>query len=97
MKSIIRASSYAIAALMLVLAPGARAQDQAQGQAQDRPCAADAARLCPGSEEGSRAQLACLKEHKTELSAACKKKIMEKKEEMKKEQPKPQPAPSPQP
>ena len=48
---------------------------------------ADAARLCSGIEPGAK-QIACLKEHKQELSPACKKKIIEKKEqqELKKEQ-----------
>ena len=92
MKSIIRMSSFAIAAAMLALAPGARAQD--------KPCMADAARLCPGIEPGGGAQIACLKEHKQELSPACKKKIVEKKEqqELKKEQEQQkQPAPTPPP
>ena len=59
---------------------------------------ADAARLCPNMEPGS-AQIACLKEHKQELSPACKKKIVEKKEqqEMKKQEQQKQPAPPPQP
>jgi hypothetical protein len=75
MKSI----AFAVAAVMLGLAPGARAQD--------KPCMADAARLCSGVEPGAQ-QIACLKEHKQELSPACKKKIIEKKEqqELKKEQ-----------
>jgi hypothetical protein len=90
MKSI----AFAVAAVMLGLAPGARAQD--------KPCMADAARLCSGVEPGAK-QIACLKEHKQELSPACKKKIIEKKEqqEMMKEQqqkmPAPQQPPPPQP
>jgi Cysteine rich repeat len=47
--------------------------------AQEKPCMADAARLCPGVEPGGGAQIACLKEHKEELSPACKKKVMQAK------------------
>jgi len=47
--------------------------------AQEKPCMADAARLCPGVEPGGGAQIACLKEHKEELSPACKKKVMQTK------------------
>jgi len=96
MKSI----AFAVAAVMLGLAPGARAQEKS-----DKPCMDDAARLCSGIEPGAQ-QIACLKEHKQELSPACKKKIIEKKEQMelKKEQqegkmpaPTPPPPPPPQP
>ncbi len=54
--------------------------------AQERPCMADAARLCPGVEPGGGAQVTCLKQHKEELSPACKKKVMQtaiKREEQK--------------
>ena len=83
MKSIM----FVVAAGMLAVAPGARAQD--------RPCMADAARLCSGIEPGAK-QIACLKEHKQELSPECKKKIIEQKEqqELKKQQEK-APAPPP--
>jgi hypothetical protein len=71
-------------------------------QAQEKPCMADAAKLCPGIEPGGGAQLNCLKEHKDELSPACKKKVMQAKvkqmeqQELQKEEQKPQP-PTPQP
>jgi len=48
-------------------------------QAQERPCMADAARLCPNVEPGGGAQMQCLKSHKEELSPACKKKVMQTK------------------
>jgi hypothetical protein len=48
-------------------------------QAQERPCMADAARLCPDVEPGGGAQMQCLKAHKEELSPACKKKVMQAK------------------
>jgi hypothetical protein len=48
-------------------------------RAQERPCMADAARLCPDVEPGGGAQITCLKEHKEELSPACKKKVMQAK------------------
>jgi hypothetical protein len=47
--------------------------------AQEKPCMADAARLCPDVEPGGGAQIACLKQHKEELSPACKKKVMQMK------------------
>lgn len=89
MKSI----AFAVAAMMLGLAPGARAQEKT-----DKPCMADAARLCSGIEPGAK-QVACLKEHKQELSPACKKKIVEKKEqqELQKEQQQQKMPPPPQP
>ena len=48
-------------------------------QAQDKPCMADAARLCANVEPGGGAQIACLKAHKSELSPACKKNVMKMK------------------
>jgi hypothetical protein len=50
--------------------------------AQEKPCMADAARLCPDVEPGGGAQMACLKQHKEELSPACKKKVMQAKIKM---------------
>jgi hypothetical protein len=47
--------------------------------AQDKPCMADAARLCPNVEPGGGAQMQCLKAHKEELSPACKKKVLQAK------------------
>jgi hypothetical protein len=48
-------------------------------RAQEKPCMADAARLCPDVEPGGGAQITCLKQHKEELSPACKKKVMQMK------------------
>ena len=70
-------------------------------QAQDKPCMADAARLCSGVEPGGGAQIACLKAHKSELSPACKKNVMKMKvkqmENEQLEQQRQQPPPSPTP
>lgn len=70
--------------------------------AQDKPCMADAARLCPAVEAGGGKQITCLKQHKEELSPACRKKVMQmkiKQEEQKQleqqQQSTPQPAPTP--
>jgi hypothetical protein len=71
--------------------------------AQEKPCMADAARLCPNVEPGGGAQMQCLKAHKEELSPACKKKVMEtkikaeeqKQEKKSEEQMLPPPAPQP--
>lgn len=46
--------------------------------AQEKPCMADAARLCPDVAPGS-AQIMCLKQHKESLSPACKKRVMQAK------------------
>jgi hypothetical protein len=68
--------------------------------AQDKPCMADAARLCPDVEPGGGAQMQCLKAHKEQLSPACKKKVMsakmkhEEQEQMRDEQ-KAAPQPTP--
>jgi hypothetical protein len=51
----------------------------ASAGAQERPCMADAARLCSEVEPGGGAQIACLKAHKDELSPGCKKKVMQMK------------------
>ena len=51
----------------------------ANAYAEERPCMADAARLCPNIEPGGGAQMECLKAHKDELSPACKKKMMQTK------------------
>ena len=48
-------------------------------QAQEKPCMADAARLCPEVEPGGGAQIMCLKQHKEELSPGCKKRVMQMK------------------
>lgn len=41
-------------------------------QAQQRPCAADVQKFCPGKQPGTREAFACLREHIDEVSAACK-------------------------
>jgi hypothetical protein len=51
----------------------------ATAYAQDKPCMADAARLCPDVEPGGGAQIECLKSHKADLSPGCKKKVMQMK------------------
>lgn len=50
----------------LAIATGASAAQTA------RPCADDAAKLCPGVQPGGGAVARCLKEHSSELSPACK-------------------------
>jgi len=51
----------------------------ATAYAQDKPCMADAARLCQGIEPVGGAQMQCLKSHKEELSPGCKKNVMKMK------------------
>ncbi len=65
-----------IAAALVALGAGGLASP---ALAQERPCMADAARLCPDVEPGGGAQIQCLKQHKEELSPACKRKVMQAK------------------
>lgn len=51
----------------------------AQAQETEKPCIADAARLCKGVAPGGGAQMECLKAHRDELSPACKQKVMKAK------------------
>ena len=46
-------------------------------QAAQHPCVDDAKRLCPGVQPGQGRIAACLKEHKAEMSDACKARIAE--------------------
>jgi hypothetical protein len=87
-----RTGAILFAATILGFAPGALAQE--------RPCMADAARLCPDVAPGGGAQIACLKEHKEQLSPGCKKKVMQMKiekmeqdqlQQQKEQNPQPQP------
>ena len=64
--------------ILFVLAASTLGLVSAAG-AQEKPCMADAARLCANVEPGGGAQLACLKAHKSELSPACKKNVMKMK------------------
>jgi hypothetical protein len=69
-----RIGQSAIAATLSILAlasnaPGAFAQ-QAEAM---KYCKADVARLCPGVEMGGGRIIACLKEHKMEVSVGCAK------------------------
>jgi hypothetical protein len=48
----------------------------------EKPCAADAAKLCKGIQQGEGRVAQCLKEHANELSPACKKNIGETKEKV---------------
>lgn len=70
-----------MASLLLVLcgapfAPPSHAQsptgDRAAAQAAARACRADVARFCKGVQPGQGRVLACLREHREELSEACR-------------------------
>jgi hypothetical protein len=95
MRTTIRLGALLIATSLFGVAPSVRAQD--------KPCMADAARLCPGVEPASKAQMTCLKSHMEEVSPACKKKLAtmkmrheEQQQEMNKEMNKQmEPAPTP--
>ena len=60
-----RLAAVTLAAALLAAASGAR------GEQQDRPCLADAHKLCPTAVGGAK-MLACLKTHESELSPECK-------------------------
>lgn len=62
-----------------VIAAMSMAGLSASALAQEKPCMADAARLCANVEPGGGAQMQCLKAHRDELSPACKKKVMQTK------------------
>jgi hypothetical protein len=95
MKSIIRTTLFTMfAGTMLAMSPGAHAQQQKEP---DKPCMADAARLCPGVEPGGGKQIECLKEHMQEVSPACKKNLIQMKEKQEQKKQEQQPAPQPQP
>jgi Cysteine rich repeat len=90
MRSRLSIAAFVLGAALGGLAPLARAQE--------KPCMADAARLCPNVEPGGGAQIACLKEHKQELSPECKKHVMQAKlkhEEQKQYQQQQERAPNP--
>lgn len=63
----------ALAALLLITAGAAHAQqiDRAQAQALRAACEADIKRLCPGVSPGGGRLLACVKEKPEQLSAPC--------------------------
>ncbi|MBI5626079.1 MAG: hypothetical protein HY935_02580 [Nitrosomonadales bacterium] len=55
----------------------------ASAEAGGRPCADDAAKLCKDVQKGEGRVAKCLKEHKDELSPACKKRVAKAKERAK--------------
>jgi hypothetical protein len=94
MKRTVRLLALVLSVGSLGIAASARAQET------QKPCAADAARLCKGVPFGTGEVMACLKSHKSELSPECKMKVMEHQEkkqhkEMEMEKSAPAPAPSP--
>lgn len=55
----------------------------ASAEAGGRPCADDAAKLCKDVQKGEGSVAKCLREHKEELSPACKERIAKAKEKVK--------------
>jgi hypothetical protein len=78
MTSVLRTGAFLFAAAILGIATGAGAQE--------KPCMADAAKLCPGVEPGGGAQIKCLKSHMSELSPGCKEKVAAMKEKFQKKE-----------
>jgi hypothetical protein len=70
------ASCLTIAALGL----GVMAASAAFAQNGERPCKADEAKLCAGIQPGGGRIAACMKEHKDELSPACKQQLAKRHE-----------------
>ena len=71
---------FAVAAGVLCLTlAGAVSADEKRG---DRPCTADAEKLCKGVEKGEGRVKKCLKEHESEVSAACKENLGKMKEKV---------------
>jgi hypothetical protein len=67
----------------LVVALGTLAMTLAQAEEREHPgaCREDVQKLCKGTKPGGGRIVACLKQHEAELSAGCKEKIAEAKEE----------------
>ncbi|MGA8583033.1 MAG: cysteine rich repeat-containing protein [Roseiarcus sp.] len=79
-----RIGQFTIAATLSILAltlsaPNALAQAQAEAM---KYCKADVARLCPGVQMGGGRIIACLKEHKMEVSVGCAKVLQAMKAKM---------------
>jgi Cysteine rich repeat len=69
-----RIGQLTIAATFSILALTASAQNALAQQAEAmKYCKADVARLCPGVQMGGGRIIACLKEHKMEVSVGCAK------------------------
>ncbi len=69
-----RIGQFAVAATLTILALASSAPSASAQQAEAmKYCKADVARLCPGVEMGGGRIIACLKEHKMEVSVGCAK------------------------
>ena len=78
-----RIGQFTIAATLSILALAASAPNALAQQAEAmKYCKADVARLCPGVQMGGGRIIACLKEHKMEVSVGCAKAIQAMKGKM---------------
>jgi hypothetical protein len=69
-----RIGQFAVAATLTILALASSAPSASAQQAEAmKYCKADVARLCPGVQMGGGRIIACLKEHKMEVSVGCAK------------------------
>ena len=88
-----RTRSMLMTLALFLCAGGSPAADQpSAGNGIDEPCRADAKKLCQGVEPGGGRILACLKEHREEVSDACKARLAQQRV---RPRPKPTPAPTP--
>jgi hypothetical protein len=86
MRSAFRTGVFA-AATLLGIASGANAQW--------KPCKADAARLCPGMKPGSPEMVQCIRDHRDQVSPACKEAAREKGSQYKQQKQEPEPQQNP--
>ena len=78
-----RIGQFTVAATLSILALAASAPNALAQQAEAmKYCKADVARLCPGVQMGGGRIIACLKEHKMEVSVGCAKAIQAMKGKM---------------
>ena len=78
-----RIGQFTIAATLSILALAANAPGAlAQQAGAMKYCKADVARLCPGVQMGGGRIIACLKEHKMEVSVGCAKALQAMKAKM---------------
>lgn len=78
-----RIGQFTVAATLSILALAASAPHALAQQAEAmKYCKADVARLCPGVQMGGGRIIACLKEHKMEVSVGCAKAIQAMKGKM---------------
>ena len=68
---------YLLLACVVALSSSCALADTGGARHPDRPCKVDMEKLCPGVQPGGGRIAACMKEHKAQLSDACKARMQE--------------------